>query len=77
LLYQGSKIESQTWLTAENRIVTLTGKVSNYAEKYAASEAAARVNGVKTVTDEMRMNLPSSHQRDDQDIAEAALNAFE
>jgi hypothetical protein len=41
------------------------------------SEAAARVNVVKAVTDEMKMNLPSSHQRDDQDIAEAALNACE
>jgi osmotically-inducible protein OsmY len=61
---------------AKNGIVTLTGKVSSYAEEYAATEAAERVNGVKAVTDEMKVDLPSFHQRDDEDIAQAALNAL-
>lgn len=61
---------------AKKGIVTLTGKVSSYAEKYAATEAAERVIGVKAVTDEMKVDLPSFHQRDDEDIAEAAVNAL-
>jgi len=63
-------------VTAKKGIVTLTGKVSSYAEKYAATEAAERVIGVKAVTDEMKVDLPSIHQRDDEDIAEAAVNAL-
>jgi len=63
-------------VTAKKGIVTLSGKVSSYAEKYAATEAAERVIGVKAVTDEMKVDLPSIHQRDDEDIAEAAVNAL-
>ncbi len=64
-------------VTAKNGIVTLTGKVSSYAEKYAAAEAAERVIGVKAVTDEMKVDLPSFHKRDDEDIAQAAVNALQ
>ena len=67
---------SNIGVIAKDGIVTLTGKVSNYAAKYAASEAAERVTGVKAVTDEMKVDLPAYHQRDDQDIAQAALNAL-
>ncbi|HXJ89940.1 MAG TPA: BON domain-containing protein, partial [Candidatus Binatia bacterium] len=38
---------SNIGVIAKDGIVTLTGKVSNYAAKYAASEAAERVTGVK------------------------------
>ena len=61
---------------AQDGIVTLTGKVNNYAEKYAASEAAERVGGVKAVIDETKVDLPLAHQRDDRDIAKAALSAL-
>ena len=64
-------------VAAKNGIVTLTGKVSSYAEKYTATEAAERVFGVKAVTDEMKVDLPSFHKRDDEDIAQAAVNALQ
>ncbi len=64
-------------VTAKNGIVTLTGKVSSYAEKYTAAEAAERVIGVKAATDEMKVDLPSFHKRDDEDIAQAAVNALQ
>lgn len=67
---------SNIGVIAKDGIVTLTGKVNNYAAKYAASEAAERVTGVKAVTDEMKVDLPAYHQRDDQDIAQAAVNAL-
>jgi len=67
---------SNIGVIAKDGIVTLTGKASNYAAKYAASEAAERVTGVKAVTDEMKVDLPAYHQRDDQDIAQAAVNAL-
>ncbi|MGP0018290.1 MAG: BON domain-containing protein [Candidatus Sulfotelmatobacter sp.] len=76
LQYEPSVDPSNIGVIAKGGIVTLTGKVSNYAEKYAASEAAQRVTGVKAVTDETQVDLPAFHQRDDQDIAQAALSAL-
>ncbi len=64
-------------VTAKNGIVTLSGKVSSYAEEFTATEAAERVIGVKAVTDEMKVDLPSFHKRDDADIAQAAVNALQ
>ena len=76
LEFEPSVDASNIGVSAKDGIVTLTGKVSNYAEKYAASEATERVIGVKAVTDELKVDLPSFHKRDDQDIAHAALNAL-
>jgi osmotically-inducible protein OsmY len=76
LQFEPSVDASKIGVTAKDGIVTLTGKVNSYAEKYAAAEASERVIGVKAVTDETKVDLPSFHQRDDQDIAQAALNAL-
>jgi osmotically-inducible protein OsmY len=76
LQFEPSVNAANIGVTAKDGIVTLAGKVSNYAEKYAASEAAERVTGVKAVTDETKVELPLAHQRDDQDIAQAVLNAL-
>ena len=57
-------------------IVTLTGRVSSYAEKYEAEKAAKRVRGVKAVVNEIEVKLPSSSKRTDEDIAQMAVNAL-
>ena len=77
LHYEPSIDASNIGVTAKEGIVNLTGTVSSYAEKYAAASAAERVAGVKAVTDETKVDLPSFHQRNDQDIAQATLNALE
>jgi osmotically-inducible protein OsmY len=41
-----------------------------------AEDAAERVCGVKAVTDEIKVDLPSSDKRNDNDIAQAARNAL-
>ena len=56
-------------------IVTLSGHVTSYWEKYAAERAAKRVYGVKAVANEIDVKLPGSSQRTDEDIAAAAVNA--
>jgi osmotically-inducible protein OsmY len=61
-------------VTAKAGIVTLSGHVENYVEKYAAETAAQRVKGVKAVAEELEVRLPSDIERDDSDIAEAALD---
>jgi len=77
LKYEPSVDASDIGVTAKDGIVSLTGNVKNYAEEYAAVHAAERVAGVKAVTDEMKVDLPSTHVRNDQDIAKAAVNALE
>lgn len=75
--YEPSVDASQIGVTAKDGIVSLTGSVKNYAERYAAVQAAQRVSGVSAVADEMKVELPSLHVRNDADIARAARNALE
>ena len=77
LRYEPSVDASEVGVTANDGIVSLTGKVKSYAENYAAVRAAQRVYGVKAVTNELEVDLPAFHKRDDQDIARAALNALQ
>jgi len=58
-------------------VVTLSGNVDSYYEKWAAERAAARVFGVKAVAEEIEVKLPGSFRRSDEDIARAAANALE
>lgn len=58
-------------------IVTLTGFVDNYAKKWAAERAAHRVRGVRAVANDIEVQLPTSAQRTDADIATAASRALE
>jgi osmotically-inducible protein OsmY len=55
-------------------IVTLSGHVDSYFEKVEAERAATRVLGVDAVVNELEVQLPSSSERTDEDIARAALN---
>ena len=62
---------------AKDGIVSLTGSVKSYAEEYAAVHAAERVAGVMPVTDELKVDLPAFHVRNDEDIAKAVIHALE
>ena len=77
LKYEPSIDASQIGVTAKDGIVGLTGSVPSYVEKYTAVQAAERVSGVTAVTDELKVDLPSFHVRNDTDIAKAAVNALE
>jgi osmotically-inducible protein OsmY len=77
LKYEPSVKASEIGVTAKDGIVGLTGNVESYAAKYAAAHAAERVKGVKAVTDEMTVDLPAFHVRNDEDIARAAISALE
>src|SRR5271166_69414 len=63
-------------VTVKDGVVTLTGHVSSYVEKYAAERAAQRVHGVKAVANELDVKLPGDTQRSDEDIALAAVKAL-
>ena len=63
-------------VAVKDGIVTLTGHVASYAQKYAAERAAKRVFGVRAVANELDVKLPGSSRRTDEDIAAAAVNAL-
>jgi osmotically-inducible protein OsmY len=63
-------------VSVKDGIVTLSGQVSSFAEKYEAELAAKRVSGVKAIANEIEVRLPGSSQRSDEDIARSAVEAL-
>lgn len=63
-------------IAAHDGVVTLTGSVPSYWQKIEAENAAKRVNGVRAVVNELAVELPSEHRRDDADIARAVVDAL-
>jgi osmotically-inducible protein OsmY len=58
-------------------VVTLSGYVDTYAEKWAAEHTAAWVFGVKAVAEQLKVRLPDPLQRPDEDIAQVAARALQ
>lgn len=69
--------EAHIGVSVKNGVVTLTGHVPSYAEKFGAERAAKRVHGVKAVANELEVKLPGSSRRTDEDIAAAVVRALE
>ena len=63
-------------VTTSSGVVTLTGSVPSYADKWAAERAAERVLGVKAVANDLAVAVPVPFQRSDTDIAHAVVNAL-
>lgn len=59
-------------ITAEDGVVTLTGTVDGQGEKIAAERAVRRVEGVRTVANDLRIR--ARDERTDTDIARDAAN---
>jgi osmotically-inducible protein OsmY len=64
-------------VSAKDGIVTLSGEVPTYAEKFATESAAKRVAGVRAIAEELKVNLFEAHQRNDGDIAHTAMSALD
>jgi osmotically-inducible protein OsmY len=64
-------------VTAKGGVITLTGTVRNFPEKYAAEHAAKRVGGVRGIAEELLVEIPSAFHRSDADIARAAVAALD
>jgi osmotically-inducible protein OsmY len=63
-------------VAVSNGVVTLTGFVSSYLQKYQAEKAAKRVAGVVAVANDIEVRLPTDDQRPDPDIARDAVAAL-
>jgi osmotically-inducible protein OsmY len=64
-------------VSTKNGIVTLSGNVPHFYERYNAESAALRVGGVKSVDDNLEVVQPEDFFRTDSQIADAATSALE
>jgi osmotically-inducible protein OsmY len=77
LEWEPSVDASKIGVSVRDGIVTLDGYVDSFVEKLAAERVTSIVLGVKGIAEEIKVRLPQSYERNDADIAEAALNALE
>jgi len=76
LRWEPSINASDIGVVVQDGVVTLTGQVGSYAEKWHAERAAQRVHGVRALTLDIEIMLPGSSHRNDVDIALAIAHAF-
>ena len=63
-------------VAVQNGVVTLTGDVPNYSDRWLAEDIAKRVSGVRALANDIQIQIPASGTRNDTDLAEAAANAL-
>jgi osmotically-inducible protein OsmY len=67
---------SKVGVSATNGVVTLNGSVPSYFQKQNAERVVKRVLGVRAVANDIEVRLPNTIEKNDSDIAQAALNAL-
>ena len=77
LFWEPSIKSAEIGVSVTDGVVTLNGFVDSVYRKWTAEHAAARVFGVKSVTNKIQVKLPSSLKRSDEELTRAALDALE
>ncbi len=77
LQWEPSVHASDIGVQAKQGVVTLTGHVGSFVEKWNAERATQRVSGVKALAVEMDVKLTDSFSRTDADIALSAKNILD
>jgi osmotically-inducible protein OsmY len=65
---------SDIGVAAKNGVVTLTGFVRSYTQKYQAERDAKRVEGVLGVANDLEVRLPAIHQKPDPELAREVVD---
>lgn len=68
--------DDEIGVAVKDGVVTLSGYVPSFADKYTALYLAEFVKGVKAVADEVRVKLPSSLSLTDTELAHAAVRVL-
>ena len=76
LRWEPSVRESEIGVAVKDGVITLTGFVPTYAQKFAAEQAAERVSGMRALADDLQVKLSGGTDRTDTEIAHAAVNAL-
>jgi len=77
LVFEPSVVEAHIGVSAKDGVITLSGHVPTYGEKYGAEKAAKRIRGVRAVANELEVELATSGKRSDSDIAAACVAALQ
>ena len=67
---------SKVGVAVTNGVITLTGAVPSYFQKQNTERVVKRVAGVRAVANDIEVRLPNTTERNDADIAQAALHAL-
>jgi len=63
-------------VAVKDGVVTLTGFVRSYGQKYEAEREAKKIKGVRGVANDIEVKLPALNERPDPDIARDAVEAL-
>jgi osmotically-inducible protein OsmY len=77
LKWEPRVLPNEIGVTVKDGVVTLIGWVDSYVKRWAAEDAVHRVRGVKAVANEIEVRVSPSDERNDTDIAKAAVRALE
>lgn len=77
LEWEPSVDAAEIGVTVRDGIVTLSGSVKHFGEKWTAEHVAQKVYGVKAVANELQVEPPGTGKRTDADIARGAVGALE
>ena len=76
LRWEPSIRDAEIGIAVKDGVVTLTGTVDSYAEKYQAARTVEQVHGVRGVAQALDVKLPSSAKRTDTEIAHAVVHGL-
>ena len=68
--------EAEIGVSVKDGVVTLTGFVPTFAQKYAAEKVVERVAGVRAVAEDLLVRPPDGFVHNDTDIAHAVVKAL-
>lgn len=77
LEWDASVYAANVGVAVKDGVVTLTGHLDTFAEKYQIERAALRVSGVRALAVELDVKLAANHVRSDSEIAQAVESALQ
>lgn len=69
--------EREIGVAVKDGVVTLTGSVPSFAERYAAETVVEEIKGVKALANELLVKLPGASVRSDTEVAHKVVDALE
>lgn len=68
--------EKEIGVAVKDGVVTLTGSVANYADKWSSERAVERVADVRAVANDLKVNIPATASHSDTEIAHQVVEAL-
>ena len=76
LRWDPSVHEKEIGVAVKDGVVTVTGSVASFAEKWAAERAIERIAGVRALADELTVKLSGDARKSDTELAHKAADAL-